>query len=186
MTDASTDSLEQASPVRPTPTAAREDYPRWKMLCIGFGAVLFLAGLSLRLFGDPVEQSATALAAPTESSSFVDAGAGAEEPVGEAAMPWSSGLMTLGFSFFVGFAMGTLLRIFLRLSVIFAGLVFLALMGLQHVELITVNWVAMDEAFQGLSSRIADDFGELRTIVTGRLPQAGLAVLGLVTGFKRR
>ena len=163
---------------------ARERLPLWKKGLLAAAAAVFLLGLLLRLTAGPAAEPVPG-GGPAIGSALVEGGAEpGTEPGGAAA--WSPGLMALGFSFFVGFAVGTLLRVFVKIAVVVAGLVFLSLAGLSYAELITVNWDAMDQIFSKFADRIGSDFDELSTIVTGRLPQAGLGVLGLVTGLKKR
>ena len=180
------DPLPPPGRAEPDAKAEREPYPRWKKLIIAAAAALLLSGLLLRLVAIPVDDQATSLAMPTTATSLVEGDAGSETTVEQGTSPWSSALMLLGFSFFVGFAMGTVLRMFLRLAIVFVGLVFLVLVGLPQHALVTVNRDALDLMFQSLSERVGADFEQFRTMMTGRLPQAGLGALGLFTGFKRR
>lgn len=165
---------------------ARAPMPRWKKVLLVVASVLFLVGLMLRFVGD-AESATQPTGAPGIGSALIDGGTGTESSTeGTGAAAWSPGLMALGFSFFVGFAVGTLLRVFVKLALVVAGLVFLSLTGLSYLELVTVNWDAMDQIFQNFAARIGSDFDSLRTVVTGRLPQAGLGALGLVAGLKKR
>ena len=150
---------------------------------------LFAVGLVLHFAGGGGDAAAPISTQPPDTAAaLVEGGTGpAGEPSTESsASSWSPGLMRMGFSFFVGFSIGYLMRAFLRLALIGIGLWFLVNAGFAHLGFLTVNWDVMEEVFAGFAARIGDDFDQFRTVVTGRLPQAGLGTVGLIAGFKKR
>lgn len=190
MTDAQPAELPEAS--SPVATEKREGWPRWKIVLIALAAMLLVAGAVLTLTGvEPEPERTPAGAAPTgAASSFIEGGT-VDPPEGSqsessAAPTWGLGFLRMGFSFFVGLSVGYLLRAFLRICLVVLGAVFLLLTWFAYLEFVTVNWEVMEQTFQGLVDNIGEDFDQLRSMLTGQLPQAGLATLGLVTGFKKR
>lgn len=172
----------------------RSPMPRWKIALLIGAALLTVGGLLLSAFSEPSPPAA----APSPSSA---AGEGGEGALGAHLLPTTtppattpqpapqpdvgSGLTTMGFSFFIGFAIGILLRTFLRLVLVFVGLMALVLLALDQADLVTVHWQQLDAWWSTFGDRISADFEHLRTALTGRLPQAGLAALGLFAGFRK-
>jgi len=193
------------SKVRPRTSGAAESppekppFPVWKKVLIGVAGVLVVAGLILLPF-ERASDSRERLARPAPQEgvqgpegvghSLVPGTGGPTidpEAAGEPAPdPLSPALMRLGFSFFVGLAIGWALRTFLQLALVFVGLLLGALFALEYATWIHVDWVAIEAAFDGLRGRVVQDFESLRSFATGRLPQAGMFALGLMVGFKRR
>ena len=93
--------------------------------------------------------------------------------------------LKLGFSFFVGFAIGYAFRQFLKLALIFVGLQLILLFGLTALGWVTVEWEIMADAWDGFIAQLGGQLESFRSFIAGGLPQAGLASLGLFTGFKR-
>lgn len=93
--------------------------------------------------------------------------------------------LKLGFSFFVGFAVGYAFRAFVKLALIFVGLQLLALFGLSYVEWVTVNWEVMGSAWDGFAERVASEVQTFKSFLTGSLPQASLGATGLYAGFRK-
>lgn len=97
----------------------------------------------------------------------------------------SPAFMKMGFSFFVGFAIGLAFRTLLRLALIFIGLQLAVLFGLEQIDWIAIDVEAMKRSFDAMTGNLKSQFESFQTFLTGRLPQAGLASLGLYTGFKK-
>ena len=60
--------------------------------------------------------------------------------------------------------------------------------GLERAnwQWIDVRWDVMDTAFQGMAAGLGDQFQSAQAFITGSLPSAGMASLGLYTGFRRK
>ncbi|MFO1050953.1 MAG: FUN14 domain-containing protein [Planctomycetota bacterium] len=157
--------------------------PRWKkILVVGAGALLVcgLAMLPFELGGsDKLSTSQSGGGAMLQP-----AGTGGPEVVGQDP-EMSPALLKLGFSFFAAFAAGLAIRSFLRIAMIFVGLQILALMGLSYLQWVTVHWETMSSAFDVFAKNVQQEAGSFRTFITGSLPQAGLATMGLFAGLKR-
>ena len=193
MTESSTEPRE---PAAADGDPAREPFPRWKLfLCLAAGVMVLLGAVLGLIDGDsataPMQARSGGEVPPGAAASLIGQSGSAEAGAAgvgteESGNSWSPGLLKMGFSFFVGFAMGLLLRMFMRITFVVAGAVALVLVGLSYVEFITVNWGAMETSFTGFVDRISGDFDHFRTVLTGSLPQAGLGGLGLLAGFKKR
>lgn len=91
-----------------------------------------------------------------------------------------------GFSFFAAFAVGYALRAFLKLSLIYIGLVFLTMSVLAWIGWIEIRWNVPEEQFASLTETVKSQFESFRAFISGSLPSAGMAGLGLFAGLKKR
>ncbi|MBK8978626.1 MAG: hypothetical protein IPM29_22240 [Planctomycetes bacterium] len=192
----------------------RPPLPRWKRLLL-IGAGVFVAlGLVLLPFeggrsGDLSTSQGSASQAPggaagagghreaaglqASGSSLVPGGTGTgagggTDPSAAAAsgQDLSPVFLGLGFSFFVGFAIGYAFRAVLKLALIFVGLQFIVLYLLNHAGWVTIDTSAMATSWDTFVSRAGSDLESFKAFITGSLPKASLGTLGLYTGFKRR
>lgn len=115
-----------------------------------------------------------------------DTGASSESAPGGGFDPWGPTIFRLGFSFFVAFAIGFALRAFIRLSLVYLGLVFLTVLGLSWLGWVEIHWAAPSEQFDALASGLREQFESFRAFLQGSLPAAGLAGLGLFTGLRKK
>ena len=165
------------------------DLARMKKILIVVAGVCIVVGLALL----PFERSGSHdLTTSPGDGALTSQGAGGTaldadgNPIAaETPADMSPAFLKLGCSFFAAFAAGLAMRSFLRLALIFVGLQVLALVGLSQLEWVTVNWEAMSGAFDQLVAKVQKEAGSLQTLLTGSLPQAGLATLGLYAGLKR-
>jgi uncharacterized membrane protein (Fun14 family) len=115
---------------------------------------------------------------------------GAGNPLGaqdaQGAPDFSPAIFRLGFSFFVAFTLAYALRAFFNIALIFIGMAFLLLFGLQYAGLIEVKWGVMEREYDGMSAWLQNQTKTFATFVTGYLPSAGAGAAGLVAGFRRR
>ena len=99
---------------------------------------------------------------------------------------WSPALLRGGLSFLVGFAVAYAARAFLKIAIFFLGVWAASLFLLSSLGWIEVHWSLIDVAFEGWSSHVGAQFESVKTFITGSLPSAGMAGLGLVTGIRRK
>ena len=112
-----------------------------------------------------------------------------EEPVVQAepgAAGWSPFFLKGGFSFFVAFCVGYATRVWLKMAAFFLGTFFLGVFVLSYVGAVDVDWVTLEGWWDAFAGRVEAEAVDFKTFLTGSLPQAGLAGLGLVAGFKRK
>jgi uncharacterized membrane protein (Fun14 family) len=158
--------------------------PRWKQVLVVGAGVLVVVGLALLPFQSQGAGSLSTSGGP-EGAGLNPAGTGEGTVVIGEQPAMSPALLKLGFSFFAAFAAGLAMRTFLRLALIFVGLQILALMGLSYLGWVEVHWEAMSQAFDRFSDNVQKEAGSFQTFITGSLPQAGLAMMGLFAGLKR-
>lgn len=174
--------------------------PRWKKVFIIIGTVMLVVGVTMMFTESPPEivpesggtgtgggESGGALTSNLIPGQPGEKGPGGQDPsAGTAAEPaWSEAFFRFGFSFFIGFAVGYAFRAFLKLVMIFAGILAICLFLLSYYGFVKVEWGAMDAAFNQFGGAIKGQMGAFKTFITGSLPNAGLAGLGLFTGFKK-
>ena len=99
---------------------------------------------------------------------------------------WSPLLTKLGFSFVVGFSIGYVLLIFLRTTAFLAGLVLLALFGLQYLGVLYLNWQNIETSYQSVLSWVLPRAENFRDFITHNLSSSGMAAMGILTGLTRR
>lgn len=99
---------------------------------------------------------------------------------------WSPFFLRGGFSFFVAFCVGYATRVWLRMAAFCLGTFSLGLLALSYAGAIDVDWMTLEGWWKASAARIEAEAVDFKTFLTGSLPQAGLAGLGLVAGFRRR
>ena len=174
--------------------------PRWSKILLAVAAVMMLVGAGLELSGGDGDAGSRGSAgvetvdggAPPNT---LVAGGGESDPgtatVGEPAEGEAQGSLSPfflkgGFGFFLGFAMGYALRAFFKLALLVCGVFALGLTALAYTGLVEIDWTTMGGYFDAFVERVRAEAGDFRTFLTGSLPSAGMAALGLVAGFRRR
>ena len=186
----------------------------WKIGAVAVAALVLVAGGAMALFGggDPVptEVSESTLSGSTGGAGETPGAKGFSGSGGVIGSPGSPGspdspatpatevppeasatdllspaLVRGGISFFAAFALAFALRSFLKLFVIFAGVWVASLFFLASMGWIEVHWTIIDDQFVGWTNTLGAQFQSMSSFVTGSLPSAGLAGLGLVAGLKK-
>jgi len=189
----------QEEPRREAPqtfAAAFRALATWKKVACALAILLVIAGVVLQLTtgsgGEPTAGTESG-AVPGVGNSFLPGGTQGPEGASEGtaaggaggAADWSPTMVKLGFGFVAGLAIGLFLRNFLRLSLAFVGLILLAILGLEFVGFLTVEWDSMKSGFDSLKTTLADDLEGFKTFVQGRIPAAGSSLVGFYAGFRR-
>lgn len=99
---------------------------------------------------------------------------------------WSPFFLKGGFSFFVAFCVGYATRMWLKLSAIFLGTFFLGVFILSYFGALDVDWTTIEGWWNAAVARIEAEAVDFKTFITGSLPQAGAAGMGLIAGFRGR
>ncbi len=125
---------------------------------------------------------------PTGASGLVsglsESASAAGTPSGDAlaeALPY----LTEG-SFFalIGFGVGYLGRKVLKLLLIFAAILFLAVQGLAYLEIATVDWSKALDVVNGVILNVQE--GETwQEVLKHKLPSAGALMVGFALGFRK-
>ncbi len=193
-----------------TETALPHRLPRWKIILVSLALLMGVAGMVLhpqspsdvqetRTVGnlstsgaDPLPDSPAFQSDPVPA---FDPAFDMMEETTEAPLPpdwerrledWSPLLTKLGFSFVVGFSIGYVLLIFLRTTAFLAGLVLLALFGLQYLGVLYLNWQNIEMSYQSVLSWVLPRAENFRDFITHNLSSSGMAAMGILTGLTRR
>lgn len=129
----------------------------------------------------PVDGFADVSSFPVDETGTADA-----SPLRERLGDLSPLLTKLGFSFVVGFAVGYVLLFFVRAAALLAGLVLMALFGLQYAGVVQVNWPSIETNYESVLGWLLPRFDALRTFLLENLSSSGSAALGMVSGLMRR
>lgn len=164
------------SAAQPGAAPAATGLATWAKLFVVVSVLLMAAGIAAPL----LSQSNTG---PRTLAMGNPMGADAD---GNSLPDYSPAIFRLGFSFFAAFAMAYALRAFFRLAIIFIGMAFLMLFGLQYAGLIEVKWGVMAREYDGIAAWLQGQTQTFFAFVTGYLPSAAAATAGFVAGFRRR
>ena len=184
--------------------------PRWKLVLVSLALLMGVAGMVLhpqspsdiqetRTVGNLSASGANPLPdspafqsdpVPAFDSTFDIMEETTEEPLPpdweRRLEDWSPLLTKLGFSFVVGFSIGYVLLIFLRTTAFLAGLVLLALFGLQYLGVLYLNWQNIETSYQSVLSWVLPRAENFRDFITHNLSSSGMAAMGILTGLTRR
>ena len=171
------------------------DMPRWKKVLVGTALLATVAGGVMMLF-DTGGAGGTGGGAGGGGAGALGAGGGNLLPgqprsglpsaatAGEEAS--SRGIFRLGFSFIAGFCLGTFVRSTLKLAAIAVGFWLFLTFVLSYYGLVHVDWQAIDGLWSRFAGNVEQEWGNFQRFITGSLPAAGLAGLGIFAGLKRR
>ncbi len=184
--------------------------PFWKKVLVAVAVLFLIVGFSMRSqasevpeVGDRRVETGSAQGTPTVNGLVGNdptipigtavQGDGLEVGVGvqgvpvesEPAFSYSPFFIKGGFSFLVAFCVGLAVRMFLKVTGLFVGVVALALFLLNKAGWVDVDWQTMSDQWDRLSGTIANQADGMRSFITGSLPAAGLGALGLFAGFKK-
>lgn len=171
--------------------------PTWQKYLLIIALVLSAIGLSLQavaFFNDQntVEHTTTGsdMNAMSLESRSTEAASSTEGDtlnlLGVNMSDWSILLTKVGFSFFVGFCLGYVFRIFLKIIFIVCGVVFLLLFGLEYASVVKVDWTIINGYYDGFFVWLKPHASTFQEFVKSNLPSAGLATAGLLVGLKKK
>lgn len=99
--------------------------------------------------------------------------------------PASKGVFRLGFSFLAGFCIGSFIRTMVKVASIALGFWLFMTFLLSYFGLVNVDWNAIQTVWDRFAAAVEHEWGDFQRFMTGSLPAAGLALLGLSVGLKR-
>jgi uncharacterized membrane protein (Fun14 family) len=179
------------------------EWKLWKIALCAVAGILVLVG-GIVSFTGPAEGETVEGPVPGATSTTRPAnsllpgttpGPGGEVPDGnepevtydeEGGISWSPALLKGGLSFFLAFALGYAFRMFLRIGLFFIGVWAASLFLLHSAGWVEVHWGVIDTAFESWASGLGEQFKSASSFITGSLPSAGMAGLGLFTGLRRK
>ena len=95
----------------------------------------------------------------TASSTAPEPEPEAEQEIAAGDDVWSALLFKLGFSFFVGFALGYAVRTFFKYTIVGIGMMLFMLFGLEYAGLIEVHWAAFEGRFDSITGWLQQQTG---------------------------
>ncbi|MEO1128660.1 MAG: FUN14 domain-containing protein [Planctomycetota bacterium] len=166
----------------------------WQILLASAAVLAMAAGIALPMVlgGETVPEATATATGDVDASAFASGFAPSESGDTAAVEPEEQAdrispvAFRMGFSFFVGFAIGFALRAFVRLSLIGIGLFALLLFGMQYAGFVDINWGAIGDRYESGSEWFSAQFKSFSTFASGELPSAALAMGGLAVGLKRK
>lgn len=164
--------------------------PRWEQLLLLTAAVFVVGGgIWSLLQGDAAAPAAGGAPGDTDgqlAASFVaDNEGGGTSGTGDVSEPASKGFFRLGFSFLAGFCIGAFVRATLKVAAIAFGFWLLMTFALAYLDIVVVDWQAMDSLWQRFFDNVQSEWGDFQRFMLGSLPATGLAVSGLAIGLRR-
>jgi predicted ribosomally synthesized peptide with SipW-like signal peptide len=191
---------EKLTPVTKPEFSEPVDYsvPAWQKYLLIIALVLSAIGLSLQTVAYFNDQKAAEHTATTDSetntmglqSRSTEAASSTDSEqfnfLGVNMSDWSMLLTKVGFSFFVGFCLGYVFRIFLKIIFIVCGVVFLLLFGLEYASIVKVDWAIINQYYDAFFVWLKPHASTFQEFVKSNLPSAGLATAGLLVGLKKK
>ncbi|MCR9244490.1 MAG: hypothetical protein NXI31_05620 [bacterium] len=171
------------------------DMPRWKKISLIGAGGLLATGAVLMIInpGGGAEMASGAGGSgvddPLRTSLLPGTNTGGNTETGNAAQggeePAAKGIFRLGFSFVVGFALGSFVRATMRFAAIALGFWLAMTLILAYYDLVVVNWQSIDDLWAHFMGAIEAEWASFQTFITGSLPAAALVATGFFVGFKR-
>ena len=185
-----------------TTTAAA--MPMWKIIALVVSGIVAASGLGLMVY--------SGVTAPDPAPQTAPEGPGTQDPgrtgflpgqpgVGDPRDPadpapdpdagdrwlddYSPAIFRLGFAFFVGFALGYALKTFMKIVIIIAGVLLFTLLGLEHMEWISVNWDEVRGGYDSAAGWAQGQFASFGDFVKGAVPSTASAIAGLAVALKK-
>ncbi|MCC5785580.1 MAG: FUN14 domain-containing protein [Phycisphaerales bacterium] len=182
-------------------TASAAAMPMWKIITLVVSGIVAASGLGLMVYSGVTAPERPAATAP-EGPGELDPGAsgflpGQPRPTDPGADPdpvdeedrwlddYSPAIFRLGFAFFVGFALGYALKTFMKIVVIIAGVLLFTLLGLEHMEWISVNWDEVRGGYDSAAGWAQAQFASFGDFVKGAVPSTASAIGGLAVALKK-
>lgn len=175
----------------PTATEAQvktsgSDRPPWqaKTVWVALALMLFGAGLWIK---DRASRDNPAIPAPTGGSQFSDSAATGTPSAGQRKLaPSAPATFRFGASYLGGFFLGWTLRRFLKLTLVLSGAAFVLIALARKFGWFEVDWAAVEGHVRHSLAWLQGEAGAFKEFITGYLPSAGAAGVGMFLGFRRK
>lgn len=164
--------------------------PRWKRALLALAVVFVLLGVALEVFASPATPSSSGTHRSTGSALLGEGTARVAEPGSapaerEGLAAYAPFFLKGGFSFLIAYAIGTVVRMFVKAGLILLGVIALGLMALSWAGVLTVDWVDISGQWSDLVRLASGRVDDAVALVTGSLPSTAAALGGLFVGFRR-
>jgi uncharacterized membrane protein (Fun14 family) len=162
-------------------------HPPWRAKSVWLAALLAVVG-AVFWFKDagqrPVQPSSATGLGKSEFAGAPNAAGGQEQQVSaKAKLPAT---LRLGVSYVVGFFLGWSLRRFVTLTLVVSGAIFALILVAQKLGWMDVDWAGIEGHVRSGVSSVKSEATTVKNFVTGFLPSAAGAGLGVFFGFRRK
>ena len=175
--------------------------PFWKLIALVVSGIVAASGLGLMVYSgvtapDPAPQTAPEGPGTQDPgrTGFLPGQPGVGDPRDPAPDPdagdrwlddYSPAIFRLGFAFFVGFALGYALKTFMKIVLIVVGVLLFTMLGLEHMEWISVNWDEVRGGYDSAAGWAQAQFASFGDFVKGAVPSTASAIAGLAVALKK-
>jgi uncharacterized membrane protein (Fun14 family) len=164
----------------------------WKIALFGFAGLLLVVGVVLTLSGHGSKGKSSSGGGSGGGNVFTTnfdgtttSTGGGDATAGDGGIDWATALTKGGISFFAAFCLAYAFRSFLKLAIVFIGVLAAVMFLFSYFGWIEVHWDLIDSTFKSGAGKLGGQLSSVESFVTGSLPSAGLASAGLFTGFKK-
>gem|GEM_PF-79296 len=148
--------------------------PAWKWACLALSVLVMGVAVAAPLPHWGAKPASVGSPDSNLATGFAPAGSAPDSTAPEDDT-LSPAVFRMGFSFFVGFAIGFATRTFVKFTLFGIGMFFLLLFGLQYAGIIEVKWALLEARYHEAGSWIGGQLSGFRAFITGYLPSAALA-----------
>jgi uncharacterized membrane protein (Fun14 family) len=160
----------------------RTGNPPWQAKTLWVAAGLMLLGLVLWI---AIPEKAPPPATPAGQSSLAEA-SGEAVASSVYSVQGSPALFRFGLSYIAGFFLGYGLRRFLKLTLILGTLAFVVVFFMRKAGWIELDWTSVESHLSGSFAWLKGQAEALKVFVTGYVPSAAAAGVGLFFGARWR
>ena len=161
--------------------------PGWSRKLLALAFLAMFAGLVLPIVLGGHPEPAPSGAAPSAVSGFTSGGApAAAEPAKSSGVWGTSTAFALGLSFFAGFCVAWLLRLFFKIGLVIAGLLVAGFAALKYFGVEPPDLSGLADQAKELGHEATRQAQGLMAYVKTVVPSGIAAAAGLFVGWRRR
>ncbi len=168
--------------------------PGWSRKLLVFAFFAMVAGLVLPLFFNKPAEPAPATPSGTTTSSVSGLTSGgtpapaspAGQPATASSIPGTSTAFALGLSFFAGFIVAWIIRLFFKIGLMIAALAVAVFVALKYFGIDTPDLTGYADQAKELGRQATKRAGDAMAFVKTVVPSGMAAAAGLFVGWRRR
>jgi uncharacterized membrane protein (Fun14 family) len=160
--------------------------PPWKAKSVWIAAVMVIIGGFLWV-KDAARKSESSVTGTTAGGmSLADTGTGSIQPPPAGSEPTSPATFRFGVSYLGGFFLGWSLRRFIKWTLLLGGAVILVIGLGRKLGWFDLDWASIEGQVRSSLTWLQGEAGAAKQFLTGYLPSAGAAAIGIFLGFRRK
>ncbi len=160
--------------------------PPWKAKTVRIALVLVVIGAFFWVKDILQNSSPAAASVAPGMASLTDSQPSSTQGKSATLKPTSPATFRLGVSYLGGFFLGWALRRFIKATLLLSGAAIL-LIGLgKKLGWIELDWASIESHVRDSLAWLQGEAGAVKQFVTGCLPSAGAAAIGVFLGFRRK